>query len=345
MAAPCRHAGAFMLRLAQLYDPVRDDLEQSVRIFREALCSEYESVARLYAHVERFRGKQIRPALLLLAARACGEVRPAHHVLAAVVEMVHLATLVHDDVLDEADVRRRTATVNRRWGNERAVLLGDLLFSHAYRLCSGLDTPDAARLIARTAVTVCEGEMAQIAHRGDYSLTEREYFEIITRKTASLLGVCGLLGARHAGADEQMVCRMRDFGVALGVAFQITDDLLDLLGDEDEAGKSLGRDVQKGKLTLPLIHYLRTAAPAERDGMLALLRATSAAADGPDGPAPAAGGDEIAARLAASESIEYASTTAAQHLEIARDALDALSPGDARSSLVAMVEFVAARPF
>jgi octaprenyl-diphosphate synthase len=323
-----------MLRLAELYAPVAEDTEHAARIFRDELISDQPFISDLCHHVGQFHGKMLRPAVLLLTARACGELRPAHHVLAAVVEMVHIATLVHDDVLDEADIRRRAATVNRLWGNERAVLMGDFLISHAYHLCSGLNSQYASRLIAHTTNTVCEGEMMQVANRENYDLAEDEYLDIITRKTAALIGTCCALGAKFADADERSVGRLRQFGVSLGIAFQITDDLLDLTGDEAEAGKSLGRDVDKGKLTLPLIHYLRENPPERRAPMAAILRS--------DDPQRYR---RIGGMLQDSESIEYAQQVAFAYLNEALEIIAELRPSEARDSLRAMAEFVLLRRF
>lgn len=321
-----------MLRVAELFSTIAADLDQSARILRDELHSEQPFVRELCEHIEQFRGKQLRPALVLLTGQACGGVRHEHRVLAAVVEMVHLATLVHDDVLDEADIRRRAATVSRRWGNESAVLLGDFLFSHAFRLCSSLDDQFASQLIGRTAVALCTGELMQISNCENYALTEAEYFEIIRSKTAALIGACCLLGAKYAGADERSVRRMNEFGVALGTAFQITDDLLDLIGDEAEVGKSLGRDVDKGKLTLPLIHHLRTCRPQRRGAALALL-----CSEDPQRLR------RISELLADTDSIEYARQTADGHVREALDILSELPPSDARDSLTAMAEFIVAR--
>lgn len=321
-----------MIRLSTLYSSIADDLREAARIFRDELVSDQDFISDLCRHVEQFHGKQIRPALLLLCAQACGGVRPEHHVLAAVVEMVHISTLVHDDVLDEADIRRRAATVNRLWGNERAVLTGDYLISHAFHLCSGLDSQFAARLIGRTCNEVCEGELMQVVNRGNFELSENEYLDIITRKTASLIGACCLLGARFAGADEAVACGLHRFGVALGVAFQIADDILDVIGDEAEAGKSLGRDVQKGKLTLPLIHYLRTQPAERRAHALALLRGS-----GPEQTR------EVERLLLDSDSLEYAQRQAHEHIRRAATVLDELPPSDARAALAEMAEFVVSR--
>ncbi|TWT41725.1 Heptaprenyl diphosphate synthase component 2 [Phycisphaerae bacterium RAS1] len=317
------------LDLGMLYAPIAADLDAARRVFRDELISDQGFISDLCAHVAHFQGKSLRPALLLLAGRACGEVRPAHHVLAAVVEMVHLATLVHDDVLDDADIRRRAATVNRLWGNERAVLMGDFLISHAFHLCSSLDSQHASRLIGRTTNTVCEGEMMQVANRGNVELTQREYIDIISRKTASLIAASCELGAHFADAPPPTVARLRRFGLSIGIAFQIIDDVLDLTGDEIEAGKSLGRDVEKGKLTLPLIHFLGGASQAEKADMLALLGSDDARRH-----------RQIAARLQAAGSMQFAIDAAAEYIRTAQAALAALPAGAARDSLCVMADFV-----
>jgi octaprenyl-diphosphate synthase len=331
---PAETAG--MLQLSDHFGTIAEDLQASLRIFDDELASDQEFINDHCRHVGGFHGKLLRPALLLVAARACGRVTPDHHMLAAVVEMVHIATLVHDDVLDEADARRRAPTVNRLWGNERAVLLGDYLISHAFHLCSSLDSQYASRLVGRTANTVCEGEMMQVVNRDNLELSEAEYTDIIQRKTASLIGTCCELGAHYAGADERTVHRLREYGVSLGIAFQITDDLLDLLGDEDEAGKSLGRDVEKGKLTLPLIHYLRDtrdAAPASHARMLSVLRDHHAVGSS----------RAVAALLQNSRSVEYAQAVAGSYIDSALRDLNVLAPGQARDTLAAIAEFVLAR--
>ncbi len=215
----------------------------------------------------------LRPALLLLCARASGRVTEEHRTLAAVVELVHMATLVHDDVLDEAEVRRRHPTVAHQAGNEAAVLLGDYLISHAFHLCSSLNSQYASRLIGQTTNTICEGELQQVHHRGDFGLTQGQYIEIITRKTASLTGVCCRLGAHFAGAGPDAADPLERYGLNVGIAFQITDDVLDIAGNEEQAGKTLGRDLEKRKLTLPLIHCFAQAPFETRRRLRSLLDA------------------------------------------------------------------------
>src|SRR5437879_5824021 len=191
--------------LAELTDCIASQLAAVDQRFLAELKSEFPSVNTLVKHVSRFRGKMLRPTLLLLAGKACGELTDEHVTLATVVEMVHMATLVHDDVLDESELRRKGATLNHLRGNEAAVLLGDFLISHSYHLCSSLDSQLASRTIARTTNQVCEGELLQIDNRNNFDLDEETYLRIITRKTASLCATCCLLGATFSSASQEQL--------------------------------------------------------------------------------------------------------------------------------------------
>lgn len=319
--------------LANLTDCIRPQLGAVDRIFHDELASRVSCVNTLVKHVSRFRGKMLRPCLVLLSGQACGSLKDAHNVIATVVEMVHMATLVHDDVLDEAELRRKGATINHLRGNEAAVLLGDYLISHSYHLCSSLDSQFASRAIGRTTNEVCEGELLQIDNRNNLDLTEETYLQIINLKTAVLTGTCCALGAHFSGADENRVKRMETYGLSLGQAFQIQDDILDLVGDEATVGKSLGSDITKGKMTLPAIHFLRTA-PAEHRTLLRSLLCS------PDADKV----DRVRNLILPSKSIAYAQDRARQLVDRARSAIADLPDTPARRSLDAMAEFVLARP-
>jgi len=251
-------------------------LSRVERAFDRQLSSDLAFVNDLCAHVERYRGKMLRPTLLLLSGLAAGGrergISDEQVTAAAVVEMVHMATLVHDDVLDEADVRRRGETVNRLHGNETAIILGDYLISSAFHLCSGLDDQRVALRIGEVTRRVCEGELLQLRNRGNFDLAEADYFAIIERKTASLIAVACELGASLGGASQGITRRLHTYGVKIGCAYQIQDDLLDLLGEEGVVGKSVGRDLDKGKATLPLLRLLaamESDAPSLRPGLAA----------------------------------------------------------------------------
>jgi octaprenyl-diphosphate synthase len=246
---------------SDLFAPIARDLEEVERVLAHTLESKRPGVGRLVEHLGHYRGKRLRPALLLLTAHACGRVTPAHHTLGAVVEMIHTATLVHDDVLDSATVRRHVGTVNALWGNQSSILLGDYLFTHAFHLTSTLGDASACRLIGEATNRVCEGELHQVCQRGNLELTEQEYFDIVDGKTAALTACCCRLGALFSGKPPDVVERLAAYGRGLGVAFQIADDLLDLVGEERTTGKSLGTDLEQQKLTLPLVHLLENASP------------------------------------------------------------------------------------
>jgi octaprenyl-diphosphate synthase len=319
--------------LSTLTACINPQLEAVDRLFEAELKSTLPSVNTLVKHVSRFRGKMLRPILVLLSGKAAGELTDAHVTIATVVEMVHMATLVHDDVLDEAELRRKGATINHLKGNEAAVLLGDYLISHSYHLCSSLDSQMASRKIARTTNEVCEGELLQIHNRNNIDLDEATYFDIISRKTASLCATCCQLGATLAGASEEVVGRLETYGRSLGIAFQIQDDILDIVGDVDTVGKTLGIDVEKGKMTLPLIHFLQTA-PAEHCQLLRSLM-TSPDADK---------SERIRNLILPSGSMDYAKSKATEHANRAREAVAGLPDSDARRVLELMAEFVVSRP-
>lgn len=236
-----------------LFAPISQDLQIVERLLQTELQHSEPFIDELARRSFRLGGKRLRPALLLLTAETVGEINVQHHTLAAVVEMIHSATLVHDDVLDEADVRRHEATVNARFNNQTSVLLGDYLFTHAFYLASSLETTFGCRTIGRATNIVCEGELLQTAASGNFDLSREEYFQIIQAKTAELCACCCRLGAHYAGADPQTATRLETFGQKLGIAFQIADDLLDLVGDQQTVGKSLGTDLTKQRMTLPLI--------------------------------------------------------------------------------------------
>jgi octaprenyl-diphosphate synthase len=314
------------------FAPVAPDLEEVERAFAAELAGHNGHAAGLIRHLRHYRGKRLRPTLLLLTARACGRVTPAHHVLGAVVEMIHTATLVHDDVLDEAEVRRHAPTVNHAWGNRASILLGDLLFSHAYHLASTVGDSEACRIIGETTNRVCAGELQQVGEQGNLDLGEPAYFEIIDGKTAELTACACRLGALYAGASEAVVGQMANFGRRLGLAFQIADDLLDLVGAESTAGKTLGTDLGQLKLTLPVIHLLDRVPAGEADGVRAILRGPTAERH-----------ERLMPMLEASGSLAYARRKADEFAAKARGCLDLLPPSECRQVLSQLTEWAIRR--
>jgi octaprenyl-diphosphate synthase len=314
-----------------LYGPIAGDLEEVERILARVLKSRYSAVAEVVEHVRHYRGKRLRPVMLLLTARACGRLTPAHPVLGAVVEMIHTATLVHDDILDGAVVRRHVPTVNARWGVQAGVLLGDYLFTHAFHLASTLDDVRACRLIGAATNRVCEGELCQGLESGNLELDEDTYFDMIDGKTAELLACCCHLGSLYSGATVEMVNSLARFGRSVGLAFQIADDLLDLVGDERQTGKSLGTDLEQQKLTLPVIHLLRRGDKlARRARQLLDERGTDQR-------------DELRHCLVESGSLEYARRRAEEFAARARKDLSCLPPSVYRTILEAVTDRVVHR--
>jgi len=217
------------------------------------------------------RGKRLRPLLALLSGGATGPVTDDHVDLAVIVELIHIATLVHDDIMDEAERRRAQPTVNARWGNSLSVLLGDCLFAHALNLATDFDNVHISRTIARAAREVCSGEIVQTQRRFDLHLGIEDYLRIVKMKTGSLFAAASELGATISNADAASISALKEYGMKIGTAYQIYDDCLDIVGSEKETGKTLGTDLRKGKLTLPVLILLQLSPRIERERFCALI--------------------------------------------------------------------------
>lgn len=304
---------------------IEADLAEVERIYQRTLAEHPASLRPILQHLDHYQGKRLRPILLLRSALACGKLQPAHHVLAAVVEMIHTATLVHDDVLDEASMRRHVTTVNARWSNKVSILLGDVLFTHAFHLSSRLGDATLCELIGAATNAVCAGEMRQVCEQGNLELSEADYLAIIEGKTAALTACCCQLGALVAGASPSVGERMADYGRALGMTFQIADDLLDLVGDEQLTGKTLGTDLQQGKLTLPMIHLLDNLPLAEASQL------RQAVQEGHPGVV-----DRLRGYLARIPALDYARERAIGLAHHAADCLEGLPPSASRDILAAL---------
>lgn len=244
------------METVDIFDSIKVLMDEVETKFYKELQPETNSLADLISHISKYRGKRLRPALVLLSGKCVGEIVPQHIDIAVVVEMVHTATLVHDDIIDEASMRRHIESVNSKWGREISILFGDYLFSRGFTILSALDSQVATLLLSQTVNVMCEGEIIQLQRRYDIGLSEREYLDIIERKTASLCAASCRLGATFAGANRKVLDMLSNYGLKIGTAFQIVDDCLDVMGAEEEMGKSLNSDIQKGKLTLPLIHLV-----------------------------------------------------------------------------------------
>ncbi|MCX6900168.1 MAG: polyprenyl synthetase family protein [Verrucomicrobia bacterium] len=258
-----RSGGAF--KFSDVLGPIEPALARVEERLAEQVGAFHPGVSDYVRYALGTQGKRLRPALALLGGGACGALNNYHTTFAVIVEMIHLATLVHDDIMDGATMRRHKLTVSARWGSEISVLLGDCLFAHALKLATDFPDMEVCRRIAHATNVVCEGEILQTQRRFDLELSIEDYLKFVEMKTAELFAVSCELGAFLSGAAVPVKDSLRNYGMALGIAYQIYDDCVDIFEQENEAGKSLGTDLNKGKLTLPILTLLRRASEAERD--------------------------------------------------------------------------------
>jgi octaprenyl-diphosphate synthase len=275
------------------------------------------------------QGKQLRPALVALSGGAIGETGDSHVLAAVIIEMIHLATLVHDDVIDEAQIRRGRPTLAANWGNEISVLLGDCLFAHALKLAASFPTTEICRCVAAATNTVCAGEILQTQREKNFELKRAEYFKVIQMKTGELFALSCDLGAFLSGAMPPQRQSLRQYGLEIGTAYQVYDDCLDVFGSELAAGKSLGTDLAKGKLTLPLIWLTERSAPRESRQLLAWLR------DWKPELFP-----KLMEELLAHQALGECQRVVQQHLQAAREHLAGLPENPPKSAFFELTEFL-----
>lgn len=256
---------------------VADDLKAVERAFKEHLKSGVPLIEQIGSYLLGSGGKRFRPLALLLTARAFGPLEDRRReravLLASVVEFIHTATLLHDDVVDNADLRRGSASANAVWGNEASVLVGDFIFSKSFRLMVGDGDIRILKVLSDATTQMAEGEVAQLIHTADVDLTEAQYISVVIGKTAILLAAACQTGAILAGAPGPAERAAADFGLKVGIAFQLVDDYLDYVSREADLGKQVGKDLHEGMITLPLLHALRSCTPAERQRVAAILEA------------------------------------------------------------------------
>ena len=314
----------------EIIDPVEPFLEAVGQRLAKQVEAFDPDIVRYADYALNGQGKHLRAALVALPAKALGTVNDAHITVAVIIEMVHLATLVHDDVIDEAEIRRGRPTLAANWSNEIAVLFGDCLFAHALTLAASFPTPDVCRAVAMATNTVCSGEILQMQHRRDFSFTREKYFKVLEMKTAELFALsCELSAGLSVTAGEWRPV-LRQFGLAFGTAYQVYDDCVDLFGSEAAAGKSLGTDLAKGKLTLPMLLLWERANATDRTCLQAMVEGWQA---------------DSMTRLGAL--LEKYDTRAAsldiihQYLEKARQTLRTLPASNGRAGLLGLIEYLA----
>ncbi|MBN2588781.1 MAG: polyprenyl synthetase family protein [Sedimentisphaerales bacterium] len=318
------------------YETVRFELDRVKQLINEQLFFSSRgrrnpNLDKLLESLRNRSGKMIRPGLVLLTGKYYNNITEKHISTAACIEMVHHATLLHDDVIDDGLKRRGKPTINSLWGNESAVLLGDFLLSHVFKLSSELD-PKVIKVVADSSVRLCEGELRQIVQKDNWQISESEYISVITEKSAALFSNSCYLGAVLAQDDENQAKLFSDFGLNAGIAFQITDDLLDIVGDEKRTGKTVGKDADKHKPTLAVIHLLNSVNESAREELIETYLNDDNEKK-----------EEFIEKLKNTGSLEYASKQAQKYVLKAIQALDLLPQNQTKHTLIETAKFMANR--
>jgi octaprenyl-diphosphate synthase len=329
-AAPKPSAAA----LAQLFEPIREDLREVEREFARHVQSQVALIPTIGDYIRNGGGKRIRPAVLLMAARMAGYTGERAVLYASVLEFIHTATLVHDDIIDESRLRRGRDAVHTRWGNHVTVLFGDFLYLKSMSLALTQDDLSIIRLLCDVTLRIVEGEIYQLTKNGDADLTEAEHFEIVQSKTAYLFAGCARIGGMLGPTTRDQQEALWQYGLNIGMAFQIVDDLLDFTGEEVALGKPVGGDLREGKLTLPVIHMRDRGGPRAAALLRKVVEAREVSLDE---------WHEIRALLTQTRSIEYAGRVAADYVERAKKTLYSFPSSEARDALMFLPDYVVSR--
>jgi octaprenyl-diphosphate synthase len=313
---------------------VEDDLAKVEEVFGTQVLSDVKLVAEIARYIQEGGGKRIRPALLLLGARLCGYQGERSVVLAAVVEFIHTATLLHDDIIDEATVRRGRRSVNSRWGNDITVLLGDFLYTKSMAMALSQDNLPILRLLSDVTLRMIEGEILEIERNGNLDVTEADHVDLIRRKTADLFSACLRIGAILGGVGEEREQALARYGLNLGICFQMVDDLLDFTAEEKTLGKPVANDLREGKLTLPMIFLLRKAGRPGIDEVRTVLE---------DRGFGRVSRDEIVRLARENGALDEARALAEQYAEMARRDLLVFDRSPYREALEILPDFILAR--
>jgi octaprenyl-diphosphate synthase len=313
---------------------IGDDMAAVDRVLRQSLTSDVLLIRQVAEYIIAGGGKRLRPAVLLLTAGATGYRGTDQHTLAAVVEMIHTATLLHDDVVDESQLRRGHPTANAEFGNAASVLVGDFLYSRAFQMMVGVSRMRVLEILAETTNAIAEGEVLQLINAGDASLDEDAYLNVIQRKTARLFEAAARLGAVLGGADPTIEEALARYGMHLGTAFQLVDDVLDYSGTADSIGKNVGDDLAEGKMTLPLIRALATGSVAD-----ATVIRHAIAGGGRTDFAP------VVAALENTGALAYARDRAEAEARRAADCLAGVAHSPHRQSLLELSTFAVRRTY
>jgi octaprenyl-diphosphate synthase len=320
--------------LSQIFEPIRADLEAVEQEFVRHIQSRVALIPEMGRYIQKSGGKRVRPAVLLMAARLSGYTGDRAVLNASVVEFIHTATLVHDDIIDQADLRRGRMAVHSRWGNDITVLLGDYLYIKSMGMALTQDTLDVIRLLCDVTLRMIEGELYQLTKTGDVDITEEEHFEIIRRKTAFLFGGCAQIGGMLGGVSTERENALREYGFNLGIAFQLVDDLLDYTADAAALGKPIGGDLREGKVTLPIIYLLRRGGDQADTLIRDVVR---------DRAVTNEQWREILRLMREHRTTDLAYSRALEYASRAKDCLSVFPPSREREALIALTDYVLSR--
>ncbi len=319
---------------SKILERAADDLSAIERELKNNLKSHLDLVTNVAGHILFSGGKRIRPLLMVLSARVCGYTDSYDKTFSVIFEYLHAATLLHDDVVDKATLRRGKPVAGSIWGNAATVLVGDYLFSRSVSISAKINQIRVIEAIGEFAEDLSEGELFQLAHKGHLGLSEEEYFEVIRRKTAALIRGACRIGAMIAYAPEKEISALSDYGLHLGLAFQMADDLLDYTSETDVLGKEVGADLREGKMTLPVIYALSKANPEDRIMMEKIIKKSNFSIDD---------FKTLISLLGSYGGIEYTKTLAKDHIAKAKKALDMFAPSETKDLLFMLADFTLER--
>jgi octaprenyl-diphosphate synthase len=322
------------LEITQIFEPIRDDLQRVDREFIRHVESRVQLIPQMGRYIQSSGGKRLRPALLLMAARLAKYTGDRTVLYASVVEFIHTATLVHDDIIDDSELRRGRLAVHSRWGNDITVLLGDYLYIKSMALALTQDSLDVIRLLCDVTLKMIEGELYQLTKTGDIDITIEEHFDIIRRKTAHLFAGCAQIGAMLGGLAREQQDALWEYGFNLGIAFQLVDDLLDYTADESVLGKPIGSDLREGKVTLPVIYLLERAGAPARDLVGTVVRDRTVSREQ---------WNELRHLLAEHQATGSASRQAQHYASLAQQHLTTFPPSAERDALMALPDYILSR--
>ena len=320
-------------QLKKISEPIEKELEEFKVHFRDAIKSKVALVDLISKYILRQKGKKIRPILVLLSAKLCGDVNKRTYTAATLVEMLHTATLIHDDVVDDAKTRRGLASINAVWKNKIAVLMGDFMLSRGLLLALENDECGFLKITSRAVKRMSEGELLQIQKNRKFDVSEETYFKIISDKTASLITACCELGASSTTKDESEIRLLSEFGENIGIAFQLRDDLLDYIGKKKIMGKSSGTDLKEKKFTLPLIHSLNNASKKQTKEIMNIVK------NGSYSKSRGAVMDFIREH----RGIEYTIDKTGEFCNIAKSKISGFKSSDTKDTMIKFVDFISDR--